>query len=78
MSDHLNNGEEKERPIEELKDFVLDNDPDFTDRVNRSLNRHLLVGYSLEFSLDIFQKTMWEYLKTMVEILPSNNNTESE
>ncbi len=76
MTDHLHN--EKEPPIKELNDFTLEDNPGFTDRVNRSLNRHLLAGDSLEFSLEIFQKTMWEYLKTMVEHLPSNKKDNLE
>lgn len=78
MSEQNDHPEEKTLPIEELKDFVLDEDPEFTGRVNRSLNRHLLVGDSLEFSLDIFQKTMWEYLKSMVEIWPASQKQKPE
>ena len=78
MNDHLHSDEENEDPIEELKGFVLNDDPEFKNRVNRSLNRHLLLGDSLEFSLNIFQKTIWEYLKTMVETLPLNPNKKAE
>ncbi len=78
MSELPLDDEKKELPIEELQDFALENDPEFPARVKRSLNRHLLVGDSLEFSLDVFQKTMWEYLKTIVEILPSKEDDEPE
>ncbi|PID78777.1 hypothetical protein CSB20_13430 [bacterium DOLZORAL124_64_63] len=67
-----------EPPIEELADFGLPQDPEFSGRVQRSLNRHLLVGDALEFSLDIFQKTLWEYLKTAVEAWPGRNREPSE
>lgn len=72
------NDEEKAPPIEELQDFVLDEDPEFSGRVKRSLNRHMLVGDSLEFSLGVFQKTMWEYLKTVVELLPTKKGNKPE
>jgi len=78
LTDQPNDGDKKQPPIEELKDLIVDEDPEFSGRVNRSLNRHLLVGDSLEFSLEIFQKTMWEYLKTMVEYLPSNQKEKPE
>ncbi len=70
--------DDKELPIEELQDFVMDEDPAFPGRVKRSLNRHLLVGDSLEFSLDVFQKTMWEYLKSVVEVWPSKKGDKPE
>ncbi len=67
-----------EPPIEELADFGLPQDPEFSGRVRRSLNRHLLMSDALEFSLDIFQKTLWEYLKTAVEAWPGRNREPSE
>lgn len=78
MTEKPQGDKEKELPIKELQDFVVDEDPAFPDRVKRSLNRHLLVGDSLEFSLDVFQKTMWEYLKTVVEIWPSKQDDKPE
>ncbi len=78
MTEKPHGNEEKELPIEELKDFVLETDSEFPGRVKRSLNRHLLVGHSLEFSLSVFQKTMWEYLKTMVEAWPSKQDDKPE
>lgn len=78
MSEKPQGSEEKELPIEELKDFELEEDPTFPNRVRNSLNRHLLVGDSLEFSLDVFQKTMWEYLKTIVEVWPSLKDDKPE
>lgn len=63
-------GGPKEPPISELADFTLPPDPELTGRVKRSLNRHILMGDSLEFSLEIFQKTIWEYTKSAFEALP--------
>ncbi len=62
--------ETKAAPIDELQNLTLEDDPEFPQRVRKSLNRHILMGDSLEFSMDMFQKTMWEYVKTIVEIWP--------
>ncbi len=68
----------KAQPIVELKDFALEGDPEFPQRVKRSLDRHVLVGDSLEFSLDMFQKTMWEYVRTIIEQWPPAKGAKSE
>ncbi|MCP4291135.1 MAG: hypothetical protein GY780_04805 [bacterium] len=78
MSDPQFNEDENEKPIAELKDFTLSDDQELPGRVNRSLNRHLLVGDSLHFSLDIFQKIIWEYTKNLVEIWPTSNKDKTE
>ncbi len=78
MSEHPSDGSERIPPIEELQDFALEEDPEFPGRIRRSLNRHLLMGDSLEFSLNIFQKTVWEYLKNVVEIWPARKGDKTE
>jgi len=78
VSDETRDNTPEEPPVEELAEFGLPADPGFSGRVERSLNRHLLVGDSLEFSLDIFQKTVWEYLKTAVEAWPARKQGPTE
>lgn len=78
MNDQDFPGEDKAPPVEELAELTMAADPQFPGRVKRGLNRTLLVGDSLEFSLDVFQKTLWEYLKSAFEIWPSSKGDKPE
>ncbi len=78
MDDKSFDKDRKVSPIEELAELTIEEDPEFSGRVKRGLNRTLLMGDTLEFSLDIFQKTLWEYLKSAFEIWPSSKGDKTE
>lgn len=78
MSDKPFDDSETAPEVEELKELLQEGDPEFTKLVKNGLNRSLLVGDSLEFSLDVFQKTLWEYLKSAFEMWPSKQDDKSE
>jgi hypothetical protein len=63
------------RPIAELKDHTLDPHPDLKGRVKRSINRRSLAADSLEFSVNVMLKTIWEYVQTALESLPGVKKT---
>ena len=66
------------QPIEELKDHTLDPHPDLGGRVKRSINRRSLAADSLEFSVNVMLKTVWEYVQTVLESLPGLKNPGGE
>lgn len=60
-------------PIEELKDHNVAPNPDLGGRVQRSINRRSLAADSLDLSLNMFPRTVWAYLQTLIEALPGFN-----
>ena len=65
------------QPIEELSEHNLEAHPDLEGRVRRSINRRSLVADSLELSLPMMLKTVWEYVQTLLESLPGTKNPET-
>lgn len=65
------------QPIEELREHNLEVHPDLEGRVRRSINRRSLAADSLELSLNMMLKTVWEYVQTLLESLPGTKNQES-
>ena len=62
------------QPIEELRGHTVEPHPDLGGRVRRSINRRSLVADSLDFSLNIMLKTVWEYIRTLLELLPGSKS----
>ncbi len=73
-----NENQDTGQPIQELKDHTLDVHPDLGGRVHRSINRRSLAADSLEFSVNMMLKTVWEYVQTVLESLPGVNNRGDE
>lgn len=71
-----NQDQDTGQPIQELKDHTLDPHPDLKGRVRRSINRRSLAADSLEFSVNVMLKTVWEYVQTALESLPGVKNSD--
>lgn len=57
-------------PAAELADFAVAPDPRLAGRVQRSINRHLLLADALELSFDVLVRTTWTHLRAMIESFP--------
>ncbi|MEN8006549.1 MAG: hypothetical protein ABFS42_06005 [Candidatus Krumholzibacteriota bacterium] len=66
------------QPIEELRGHTVEPHPALAGRVRRSINRRSLVADSLDLSVNIMLKTVWEYLQTLLESLPGSKNHDKE
>ena len=65
-------------PIAELKDHTVAPHPDLGDRVRRSINLHSLAADSLDLSLNVLPRTVWEYLRSLLESLPGIHRQKKE
>ncbi|MCK9997168.1 MAG: hypothetical protein KAH56_12915 [Candidatus Krumholzibacteria bacterium] len=66
------------QPIKELRDHTVEPNPELGGRVRRSINRRSLVADSLDFSINIMLKTVWEYVQTLIESLPGSKSHDKE
>lgn len=72
MSDHPRDdqADAADDQVLELADFSVAPDAALAGRVTRSINRHLLAADALELSCDIFVRTAWSHLRTLIESFP--------
>ncbi len=74
VNDHDQTGD---TPVDELADFIDPADGELTGRVQRSINRRLLVADSLDLGLGGMLAAAWHYLLSVLEAInPDSSHTE--